>query len=184
MRRLLKYLKPYILFIILTIGLLFVQANADLALPDYLSRIVNNGIQQNGVENALASAIRETEFKKLILFMDQESVEMAREAYLLIQPDDPEAADYLGDYPVLADQAVYILQDPGQEAADKLNQALGKAFIAVSGIQGMIDDPSRATMFGEGFEFDPSRIPPGMDVFQALGMMPADMRAEMFVFGC
>jgi len=44
MRRLLKYLKPYTLLIILAIVLLFVQANADLALPDYLSRIVNNQI--------------------------------------------------------------------------------------------------------------------------------------------
>jgi len=34
-------------------------------------------------------------------------------------------------------------------------------------------------MRGEGFEFDPSRIPAGMDVFQALEMMPADMRGEM-----
>ena len=50
MRRLTKYLKPYILLIILSITFLFIQANANLALPDYLSRIVNNGIQQNGVE--------------------------------------------------------------------------------------------------------------------------------------
>jgi len=53
MLRLIRYLKPYILLVILTILLLFVQANADLALPDYLSRIVNNGIQQGGVENAV-----------------------------------------------------------------------------------------------------------------------------------
>ena len=50
MIKLLKYLKPYVVYIILTIGLLFVMANADLALPDYLSRIVNVGIQQNGIE--------------------------------------------------------------------------------------------------------------------------------------
>ena len=41
MLRLLRYLKPYTLFIVLAIALLFVQANADLALPDYMSRIVN-----------------------------------------------------------------------------------------------------------------------------------------------
>ena len=34
-------------------------------------------------------------------------------------------------------------------------------------------------MLGEGFEFDPSRIPAGMDVFQALAMMPADQRAAI-----
>ena len=40
MIRLAKYLRPYILLILLSITLLFVQANADLALPDYLSKIV------------------------------------------------------------------------------------------------------------------------------------------------
>ncbi len=53
MIKLLKYLKPYALFIIVTIGLLFVMANADLALPDYLSRIVNVGIQQNGIDSVI-----------------------------------------------------------------------------------------------------------------------------------
>jgi ATP-binding cassette subfamily B multidrug efflux pump len=52
MLRLLKYLKPYTLLVVLAIVLLFVQANADLALPDYMSKIVNVGIQQGGVENA------------------------------------------------------------------------------------------------------------------------------------
>ena len=33
-------------------------------------------------------------------------------------------------------------------------------------------------MLGVDFEFDPSRIPAGMDIFQALGMMP-EARDEM-----
>ena len=44
----------------MTIILLFAQANFDLALPDYLSRIVNYGIQQGGVENAVPIAIRQS----------------------------------------------------------------------------------------------------------------------------
>jgi len=40
MLRLAKYLKPYLLLILIAIALLFVQANADLALPDYMSNIV------------------------------------------------------------------------------------------------------------------------------------------------
>ncbi|HEX7540567.1 MAG TPA: hypothetical protein VF352_00435, partial [Anaerolineales bacterium] len=61
MLRLLKYLKPYTLLILFAIALLFVQANADLALPDYMSKIVNVGIQQGGVENAVPVAVRQTE---------------------------------------------------------------------------------------------------------------------------
>ncbi len=58
MLRLIKYLRPFALLLLLAIVLLFIQANADLALPDYLSRIVNIGIQQGGVENAVPLAIR------------------------------------------------------------------------------------------------------------------------------
>ena len=179
MRRLTKYLKPYILLIILSITFLFIQANANLALPDYLSRIVNNGIQQNGIENAVPVAIRQTEMEKLLIFMDGEDSDLVLEAYLLVTPDTTDADAYLEDYPGLGDEAVYILGDLDQSQVDKLNPVLGKALVAVSGIQGMVDDPSAATMFGEDFEFDPSRIPEGMDIFQALGMMPETQRAEL-----
>jgi len=179
MRRLLKYLKPYILLIVLSIILLFIQANADLALPDYLSRIVNNGIQQNGVENALPIAIRESEFDKLTLFVGEEDLDLVQSAYQLVSPDSPDAAEYLEAFPVLEDQAIYVLQELDQDLEEYLDQVLGKALVAVTGIQQMIDDPTREGMLGEGLEFDPSRIPPGMDVFQALAMMPADQRAGL-----
>jgi ATP-binding cassette subfamily B protein len=72
MIRLAKYLKPYRGMILLTIVLLFAQANFDLALPDYLSDIVNVGIQQGGVENAVPAAIRQSQMDKLLLFMSEE----------------------------------------------------------------------------------------------------------------
>jgi ATP-binding cassette subfamily B multidrug efflux pump len=46
MIRLAKYTKPYLWWILLAVVLLFAQVNCDLALPDYLSRMVNIGIQQ------------------------------------------------------------------------------------------------------------------------------------------
>ena len=70
MLRLLKILKPYTLLVVLDILLLFVQANADLALPDYLSKIINIGIQQGGVENAVPQATLKSEMDKLFLFMN------------------------------------------------------------------------------------------------------------------
>ena len=50
MNRVLKYLKPFTLSLILVITLLVVQATCDLSLPDYTSNIVNIGIQQNGID--------------------------------------------------------------------------------------------------------------------------------------
>lgn len=44
MLKIMKYLKPYIGYILLAVGLLFTQAMCDLSLPDYMSKIINQGI--------------------------------------------------------------------------------------------------------------------------------------------
>jgi ATP-binding cassette subfamily B multidrug efflux pump len=51
MRRLFRYLKPYSPLLLVMLVLLFGQTTANLALPDYLAKIVNDGIvkQDNGV---------------------------------------------------------------------------------------------------------------------------------------
>ena len=58
MLRIFRYLKPYTLSIIAVLILLFAQAMGELALPNYMSDIVNVGIQQGGVESAVPEAIR------------------------------------------------------------------------------------------------------------------------------
>ena len=179
MRRLSKYLKPYTLMILLSITLLFVQANADLALPDYLSRIVNNGIQQNGVENAVPVAIRQSEMEKLLIFMNPEEGELVLDSYNLLESGSTEAEGYLEDYPALNDEAIYVLKDLDQSLTDQLNSILGKALVAVTGIRQMMEDPSQAPPMETGFDFDLSLIPEGMDVFQVLSMMPDAQRSQI-----
>ncbi len=71
MLKLIKHLKPFIASIICAIILLFVQAGSDLALPDYVSNIVNVGIQQGGIENSVPQAIRSSEMNKLTLFVNK-----------------------------------------------------------------------------------------------------------------
>jgi ATP-binding cassette subfamily B multidrug efflux pump len=179
MRRLLKYLKPYTLPIILSIILLFVLANANLALPDYLSRIVNVGIQQNGVENAVADAIRQVTMDKLLIFVSEENRVLVLDSYELVEPGSPEAAQYVQDYPALADEPVYVLKDVDKATIDSLNVPMGQALLVVSGIEQMMADPSQAPPMGEGLGFDPSMIPEGMDVFALLAQMPAAQRAQI-----
>ena len=101
MIRLAKYLKPYRAMILLSIALLFAQANFDLALPDLLSDIVNVGIQQGGVENAVPEAIRASQMDKLLLFMSAEEQTAVLAAYTLIQQDSPDYASASEDYPAL-----------------------------------------------------------------------------------
>ena len=176
MRRLLKYLKPYLVPIILALSLLFVQANAELALPDYLSRIVNNGIQQNGVENAVALAFRQTTLERMTLFMDPEDAELVLDSYLVVEPTASNVDEYLEEYPLLEEESIYVLQEISSSREEQLNGILGKSLLAYSAIQQFIEDPSAVPMMGEGFDFDPAMIPPGMDIFQMLESLPSPQR--------
>jgi ATP-binding cassette subfamily B multidrug efflux pump len=179
MLRLVKYLRPYIVLILVAIALLFVQANADLALPDYLSKIVNNGIQQGGVENAVPVAIRQSQMDKLLIFMSDEDQALVLDSYELVEPGSPEAEQYVEDYPALADEPIYVLQDVDQATIDSLNSIMAKALVVVSGIEQMMANPSQAAATGQAFGFDPSRIPQGVDVFDLLARMPADQLGQM-----
>jgi ATP-binding cassette subfamily B multidrug efflux pump len=179
MLRLLKYLKPYTLLILLTIVLLFVLANAELALPDYLSKIVNIGIQQGGVEDAVAEAIRQSEMDKLLIFMNADDQALVLENYLLVEPGTPEAAQYIDQYPALADEPVYVLGDIDQTTSDLLNPVMGKAWVVVSSIEQMVSDPGKAAAMGQALGFDPTQIPAGIDIFEVLPKMPAAQLSQI-----
>jgi ATP-binding cassette subfamily B multidrug efflux pump len=179
MLRLVKYLRPYTLLILIAIALLFVQANADLALPDYLSKIVNNGIQQGGVENAVPVAIRQSQMDKLLIFVSAEDRVQVLDAYQLVEPTSSQADQYIEDYPALADVPIYVLREVDQATIDVLNPILGQAWLVVSGIEQVIADPSKAAAMGPVPGFDPSRIPAGVDIFDLLARMPAQQLAPM-----
>ena len=75
MLKLFKYLKSSIISILVIIVLLIVQATCDLALPDYTSKIVNIGIQQNGIENVAPIAISEETYNNMMLFLSDDEKE-------------------------------------------------------------------------------------------------------------
>jgi len=173
MVRLAKYLKPYILLILITIALLFVQANADLALPDYMSKIVNNGIQQGGVENAVPMAIRQSEMDRVVIFLSAEDKTMVLDNYTLVEKNSPDYEKYLADYPTLADQPIYVRNDIDKDTIALLNPVMAKAELVVSSIEKMMADPASAAGMGQGLGFDISKFPPGTDLFSMLPMLPA-----------
>lgn len=180
MFKLMKFVKPYAWMLVLSIVLLFGQANLDLALPDYLSRIVNTGIQQGGVTDAVPEAIRQTEMDRVVLFMSAEDKDSVLADYTLIDSSSADYQTYLEKYPTLADEPVYVLNKIDQTELDRLNPIVAKALLAVSGIEKALEDPAKAAeMSGSFGGFDISKLPPGMDVFTMLGKMPADKRAEL-----
>src|SRR3989304_10607255 len=162
MIRLARYLNPFTLMILIAIVLLFVQGIADLSLPDYMSNIVNNGIQQGGIENAVPEAIRLSEMNKLAIFMSADDKAEVLKNYKLIAFTSSDYKKYLEDYPQLRKEAIYVLSKINQKETNNINPLMGRAFLAVSGIEQIIADPSKAAAAGSELGLDLTNIPEGM----------------------
>jgi ATP-binding cassette, subfamily B, multidrug efflux pump len=179
MLRLLKYLKPYLLLVVLDIVLLFGQANADLALPDYLSKIINIGIQQGGVENAVPQAILKSEMDKLFLFMNANDKATVLNDYTLIDQNAPDYEKYVKIYPALEQASIYVLNSVDKAEMEKLNSIMAKPMLIVSVLEQVAADPTKAAELGKQMGFDLSRIPAGMDIFALLSQLPADQISKI-----
>ena len=81
MKNLLKFLSKSKGIIVIILALLCVQAYCDLALPTYTSNILNVGLQQGGIEDALLDTVQEDSLNTLELFMTEEEVETVEAAY-------------------------------------------------------------------------------------------------------
>lgn len=153
MIKLLKYLKRSAGYVVLIVLLLFLQAYCDLSLPDYTSKIVNVGIQQQGIEDGVPEKIRTATMDSLRLFMDGDAVSDTEEAYT--QEDD-----------------LYILKDDiDEETREQLNEDFGKPMLILSGLS-KDSQESKAMM-------DQMGIPEGSSPVEAIVQMPEEVREKM-----
>lgn len=167
MFKLAKYLKPFTAMIMAAIILLFVQAMCDLSLPDYMSNIVNKGIQQGGIENAVPKAVRQSKMDKLTLFMSPDQKKEIIENYTLVDKSSPDYDEYVKDYPNLAKEPVYILKDVDKTQIDNINPVMGKAFLAVSGVE-----KAKENAKGGVIDFNGMKIPANTDLFVVISKLP------------
>lgn len=172
MFRILKYLKPFIPMILLAVVLLFVQANADLSLPDYMANIVNYGIQQSGVTNAIPQAIRSSQYFRLIILSSPNDRDIINRDYTPVDSNSPDYATYLKEYPALASQPIYVLKPIDQTEIDILNPIMGKALLAVTAFDQILADPTKAAALGQGMGFDLSKLPKGVDPIMLMAKLP------------
>jgi len=179
MFRILKYLKPFMLPLILAILLLFVQANADLALPDYLSRIVNVGIQQGGVESGLPAAMRQTTMEHLGLFLTSQEKQQVLEAYRLVDSSAPDFGALSKTYPLVAKEPIYVLNQIDQQAVAAIESPVAEGLLIVSGIEQVLQNPQQAQTLMPGMSFDLSRLPKGMDLFTLMSNLPEAQRSQI-----
>lgn len=138
MLKILKELKPFTILIFIIIGLLFLQAMTELALPDYMSNIVNVGIQQSGIENAVPKVIKEEGMAKIKIFLDENQRNFIDESYKLIGKEnltDEEYNRYFNEYPALEEENLYILNTFSKEDIEYIDSFLGKSMFIVLNIE-------------------------------------------------
>ena len=75
MKQVLHHLKKYTLPILACLALLCVQTYCDLSLPEYMSNIVNVGIQQGGIDSIVPERLRAENMEALELFMTADEKE-------------------------------------------------------------------------------------------------------------
>lgn len=164
MLKLIKQLRPFTGSIILIFVLLLGQALADLALPDLMSRIINVGIQQNGIENPVPAAIREIEMNRILLFTGDADKAAITNDYLLLDRQKlspPDYANYLKSYPVLADEPVYKLNTTDKNELKRLTAIFENPIMVVS----YIESGAAASLLGN--------LPAGADPFTVLSRLPS-----------
>lgn len=171
MLKLVKYLKPYTALLLVAVALLGFQAVANLSLPNYMSDIVNQGIQQGGIQNAVPKAIRKSTMDKIGIFMSADEKKTVLADYTLLDKSSlttTEYDKYVKEYPLLAKEPIYKLNPIGSDEVNKLDAIMGKAFLAVSGIDKIQTEAKTGPVKLNGLT-----IPKGMDVYALLKLMPS-----------
>ncbi|NLM20471.1 MAG: ABC transporter ATP-binding protein [Peptococcaceae bacterium] len=148
MLKLIKHLKPFALTIIFIVMLLFVQALCDLSLPDYMSDIVNVGIQQGGIEDAVPDVIRLSELDKITLFLDEGDKAKVKTSYSLLTKNNlssEEYENYVREYPRLESEPLCKLKAIDKTQREYLNSIISRSILLVSEMNNYTAEPEGLT---------------------------------------
>ena len=167
-----RYLLKFWPLMIICFGLLFVQSQSELALPDYMSDIVSTGIQAGGFDSPVSEVLSEETYQHLLIFISQEDQKTVKQAYRFVENKDIKQ-EIKDCYTKIEQHNIYLLKDISQKKQDQLEQILTKPMLIVTSIDAM--DPT-SQEYQEHF----GQLPQGMSVYDVLSYTPQDKKDEMF----
>ena len=167
MGKLFKFMKPYAATILMIVVFLVLQAYCDLSLPGYTSDIVNVGIQQGGIDTAIPEQISVEDMDRLFLFVSEQDQKTVLDAY------ERDTDTY--------ESEAYVLKDgilKNEKRTDKIGAILSKPMMLVTVFSS--DSEETKEMTDAMFASLPKEVlSEDMTVFDVLGMMPEEQRAQM-----
>lgn len=167
MGKLFKFMKPYAATILMIVVFLVLQAYCDLSLPGYTSDIVNVGIQQGGIDTAIPEQISVKDMDRLFLFVSEKDQKTVLDAY------ERDTDTY--------ESEAYVLKDgilKNEKRTDKIGVILSKPMMLVTVFSSDSEETKEMTdaMFAS---LPKEMLSEDMTVFDVLGMMPEEQRAQM-----
>lgn len=156
MLKLKRYLKPYIALLLAAVVFLFGQAMLELTLPNYMSDIVNVGLQQGGITQAAPEVINAQSMALMQQFMGESDRAAVKNAYAPLAERTGTDALY-EKYPNATGEDLTLVADPDESGAniafsraayalvqvmEQLTQGAGQAAATESEASGSALDPA------------------------------------------
>ena len=128
MLKILKSLKQSWISVAIIISLLCLQAAVDLELPNYTSKIVNEGIQAGGIENSVPNVISTKDMEEILSFTDND--ELILKNYSLAKDNNLTKSQekiidkYFTDKENIDMEQIYVIKDLSSEEISQLENLM------------------------------------------------------------
>ena len=182
MLKVLKNLKNSFWAVVLIILLLIVQAQADLRLPDYTSKIVNEGIQSGGIETAVPEIISKEDMENILIFSEDD--DKIIENYTLVgeNPDKKQEKiikNYLGkDYSVEPD-TIYVLNDIDSTKEDELSSIMASPLMELQTVTNEDTASQIKKAFSANVPEEQKTVLENMSILDIIKSMPEEQRSTV-----
>lgn len=163
MSKLLKFLKRHLLPVFIVLALLIIQAFCDLALPSYTSDIVNVGIQQSGIEDALPKVLSPNSYALLLSLLPSKDADVMEHYTLSSDVNDlPSSLRSISrDY-----SEFYVLEDLDAKEQQALEASLAKPLMLSTALSGNMGDMGEDINYSENLLGGDLGLPEGVSLEQ------------------
>ena len=145
MLKLKRYMKPYLGLLAAAILLLFGQAMLELTLPNYMSDIVNVGLQQGGITQSAPEAIDAASMALMQRFMNADDAAAVAAAYVPAGESAEGLAHWQKTYPGLTENDWVLAADAETGGANGAFSRAAYALVQAAGASAM-DPAALATL--------------------------------------
>ena len=189
MLKVLKNLKNSLGAVIIIVILLCIQASTDLALPDYTSKIVNEGIQAGGITSPIPEVISKEDMDKVLVFTDKDDEILENYTQVLASDENGYQTQekheekvvkkyYGNDYEVQAN-TIYVLKNISEEQEESLSKIIVNPLMEMTTIT---NEETANTIKEQLLQNVPESQRPyieNMDLIEIISQMPEEQRNEV-----